>query len=241
MRYYVNNKKLDFILNQLADDYQNYLIENLLNNYNAYNVDNIPLIDFVKLDAEIKDSYNINKKIRKIKLLFRIISLLVMSGLTCGIILFFKFNKIDNLDNETRIALICILIGCVFYVFSLTLLSMKLKPMGRNGLYVTICDKAINDENKYIIFYTWDKIESLLIQLSTRKKFMPISELIEEMASSNVLSEEEIESVKKLRLIRNLVAHNSDKYNIKEYTYDEITDIVEKNQKIIKKLDKLIS
>ena len=237
----MNNKKLDFILNQLADDYQNFLIERIIINSKNYNIDNIPLLDFIKLDADIKENYKIRNNFKKNRIVYRIFALCIMLSLMCGLILFLKYNDLGKLNYDTQIAFAFLMLGSCFYGIYFLLFN-KFFIVNIKRFFENINpDKNKKENICNIVFYTWNKLMSLLIQLNTKEKFMPVSELIEEMCSSNILSQDEKNMVQKLRVLKNILSHNFDNIGINDYSNEEILQIIENNQEIIKKVSKILN
>lgn len=92
VKYYISDKKLQLVLDELAEEYKDLLIEKLLLDFKTKDVDSLPLSELLKLDVSIKDKLIQNKEIEK-KKSFVLCLLVWESFIACWEFLYYFLKK----------------------------------------------------------------------------------------------------------------------------------------------------
>ena len=228
MKYCINNKKINDVLDELGEEYKDLLIEKALSLHQEYDVDQINLSTIIKFDEKAKDTLLSSERIdTKIRLL----SITNISGLfysIIGIILgIFELSQPYSNDIMITVSFILVIVGVLLSLFSVILKD-------NNNSFPPKIEETSNYFNFQII-NTWKQIEGLLVQLTPAEENSSLNKMITNLSDIKLLSENDISTIKKLLYFRNQVVHSE---NIKKrYKTNEIKNLLRDSNMIIKKLE----
>ena len=230
MKYDIDNKKINDILDELGEEYKNLLIEKTLSQHEEYNIDNINLSTLIRLDEKAKESLVSNERKKKrdrILAMFAILGLLY-SLLGVIFLFYYQYRELFNIDPINKILLSAIALGLL-----LSCLSIMMRSIPFSSHYKS---KDTSKYFNYKIINTWKKIEGLLVELTPAEENMSLNNMISNLMEIKLLSSSDASTIKKVLNLRNQIVHLD---NIeKEYTTNEIQALLRDADNIIKKLDK---
>jgi len=232
MKYQITNRKLNVILDELAEEYKDLLVEATLSQKNEIDIDNISISDLTKIDIETKERLKNRSKNYKISRISYLVSMIGLIYSLIGLMLMLVSGTESNFYNDplSSVAIVCVFIGFVIAIF-----GMMIKLIFNN--------KKIRANNKLSLDYEiqlinkWRIIESLIYQITPQNDRLSLRSMINNLEQSKFISKEDIRTLNILMHYRNLILHNSPG-NI-ELT-DEIKDVLEESQELIEKLSEII-
>ena len=228
MKYDIENKKVNEILDELGEEYKKLLIEKALSQHQEYDVDQINLSTLIKLDEKAKDSLLIDERKNRRSQLLAILSIIGLIYALFGLVLFiyFEFGNSLRLAPMSKMSLMLVIFGLVAIMFSILMRSIPYSSHYRS----TDTSKYFN----YKIVNVWKQIEGLLVQLTPLEKNMSLSSMISNLMELKLLSESDAAVIKKILNLRNQIVHSNSIE--KSYTTSEIQALLRDSDSIIKKL-----
>ncbi|MBO7245284.1 MAG: hypothetical protein J6V56_00800 [Clostridia bacterium] len=232
MKYQITNKKLNIVLDELADEYKNLLIEAALNQKNEIQLENINISDITKIDIDIKERLKNRTRNHKINRISDSTTLLGMLYSLFGLVLISIASTEDTLIDSQ---LYPIAIICVFFGFIIAIVGMMIR------LFMN--SKNSKNKNRIIMDYefqiisTWRTIEGLVYQVSPQNDELSLRSMLNNLEQSNIISKTDIKTLNTLMYYRNKILHNTSKKI--EYSAEEIKHLLDKAQEIIIKLSNI--
>lgn len=230
MKYDIENKRINEILDELGEEYKDLLIEKALSQHKEYDVNQINISTLLKLDEKTKESLVTDEHQYKRNRYLSMLSIIGLFYTLFGLILLI-YNQIGysiKYEPMTIMSLLSIFIG----LFA-TLFSMLMKNFTYSSYYK---NKETSKYFNYDIVNTWKQIEGLLIQLTPTEENVTLNNMISSLLDLKLLSKDDALSIKKLLRLRNQIVHSD---NVeKQYTTNEIQSLLSDAHKIIRKLQK---
>lgn len=230
MKYDIENKRINEILDELGEEYKDLLIEKALSQHKEYDVNQINISTLLKLDEKTKESLVTDEHQYKRNRYLSMLSIIGLFYTLFGLILLI-YNQIGysiKYEPMTIMSLLSIFIG----LFA-TLFSMLMKNFPYSSYYK---NKETSKYFNYDIVNTWKQIEGLLIQLTPTEENVTLNNMISSLLDLKLLSKDDALSIKKLLRLRNQIVHSD---NVeKQYTTNEIQSLLSDAHKIIRKLQK---
>lgn len=231
MKYNIENKKINDMLEELGEEYKNLLIEKALSQHREYDVDQINLSTLIKLDEKAKEFLLANERNNKRNRIISIISILGLIYALFGLILFinnYPTGGAYSFDSVTAIYLLLVIVGTF-----VSLASILMKSIPYSLHYKS---KDTSKYFNYRIINIWKQIEGLLVQLTPVEENTSLSKMISNLTDLKLLSQNDISTIKKLLNLRNQIVYYN---NIeKRYTTSEIQALLRDSNNILKKLEK---
>lgn len=232
MKYQISNRKFNIILEELAEEYKELLIEAALTQNNEIDIENISISELTKIDSETKERLKNRSRNRRIN---RMSDLISMTGLLYSL---FGLMLIMVSSNENRFldsTLSTMAIICVFIGFIIALIGMIMKPVLSNKKSV-INRRQIFDY-EFQVINKWRILEGIIYQISPENDRLSLKSMINNLEQSKLISKDDMKTLSLLMNVRNRIVHRS--YGEVEFT-EEIKDVLENAQKLIDKLSDLI-
>lgn len=233
MKYEFENSKLRIVLDELGEEYKNILIQNILSEKNEVDIESISVSDIIKIDSEFKESlYNKTRRKKYNRTYNLVVSIGLMYALLGVMLLLISAFEHEMNDNPyTLMAIVFVFIG-----FMISLCAGVLKS------FFSIKDKNRKKETQMEyeieIVNNLRVIEDLMYKLTPNENRDSIESMSNYMVIANFISREELMIVDNLSWYRNLIVHKY--FGKKPIPLDEMKVIVEKSNKIIKKLKTII-
>ena len=232
MKYQISNKKVNIILDELAEEYKNLLIETALNQNQEFDVENISISDITKIDIETKERLKNRSRNNRINRISHLISSLGLVYSLFGLMLIMVSEAgNDFTDNPlSSVAIICVFLGFIIAIVGL------MTKMLLNNKKSKISKKSIMDYEIQII-NKWRIIEGIIYQTTPNNDKLSLRSMINNLEQSKIISKEDVKLLNSLMFYRNKILHNAPgevKYN------DEIKTILDDAQELIEKLSKII-
>ena len=230
MKYDIENKRINEILDELGEEYKDLLIEKSLSQHKEYDVNQINISTLLKLDEKIKESLVADEHHYKRNRYLSMFSIIGLFYTLFGLILFI-YNQIgDSIRYEpmAMLSLLSISTGLLATLFSMFMKNFPYMSHYKN--------KNTSKYFYYDIVNTWKQIEGLLIQLTPTEENMTLNSMIDSLLDLKLLSKDDASSIKKILSLRNQIVH-SDNLE-KKYTTSEIQSLLSDAHKIIRKLQR---
>lgn len=229
-----NNEKIERYLDELADEYKELLFNALISR--TKDLDNLSVSELLRLDNEIKkplfENYQRQQRRRK---------MLQIAGLTymlLGGLIFVAYELLDsNFTPGTHdtISLISIVIG--FMGLFISIFSFMLPTIYQSS------SKNIDRAEKnnllfleYKVVTKWRELEGIVNDISINTSVKTPRSVIEFLLESKFIDDDEYAILKEFLKMRNNIVHSAER----RYSIEEIKTLVEKIDKIIDKLKKIV-
>lgn len=228
-----NNDKIQKYLDELADEYKTLLYKALVSRSEP--LDDLSISELLRLDNEIKkplfNDYQRQQKRRRIFLTMGLTY--IFAGFFC----FFIFKALNgNFFGDIN--------GMV------TLFSVTLGIMGAFLCVYSFASQAIDilpkkhiekqEENPVLLEYEvvmkWRELEGLVNDISIAENVKMPRSIIDFMVNDRLIDENECSTLKHFLKIRNDVVH----FNNSRYSANEIKEVVDKVDKIIDRIRKIV-
>lgn len=233
MKYYIKDKKLKLVIDELGEEYKDLLIEKLLNDYQTTDIDTLSVSELLKLDVNIKERLVQNRQIeKKRRLYYMMTSVGIMYSLLGVFLLFFQeFRYSFTNEPFNMIALIMIILGLFISMFSII---VRNSPQTQRR-YTNPKDKTLFN---YEIISLWKELEGLMIQLAPDISMTSSTNLIRFLVENNFISDSDENTIKSLLKLRNQAVHSNSP--ILDISYEESILIIKDARTIISKLNNLV-
>lgn len=232
MKYNVSDSKLKGIIDEMGEEYKDLLIEKLLNDMHENDVDLINLSELIQLDITTKSSLREDKKIQQRNYILSSISVIGMLYSLFGLMLMMWSDMKESMhfDALMMMAFVLTFLGLFVSVFSMLLKTVfKFRPK----LY----QEKSPSTTLYEIINKWKEVELLAYQLTPKEKKLSLSQMIKNLKDIQIISEQDIEVINQLLILRNQIVHCETKdINMSS---KEIRTLLIKVDKIISKMKKL--
>ena len=176
MKYQITNKNLNAVLEELAEEYKDLLIEATLNRSNEIDLQNISISDLTKIDIEIKEHLKNKKRNYKVDLISKFISFLGVIYTSIGLMLILLSGSRGIFTNKEDNTLFSVAIVCVFIGFMIVISGMMTK------LLLEYKKRKIDKKNKVDIeiqiINTWRIIEGMIYQLSPQNDKLSLRSML---------------------------------------------------------------
>ncbi|WP_455810149.1 hypothetical protein [Clostridium butyricum] len=233
--YELLNDDVNTVLNELADEYKELLITNIVKEKQYTNLEEVNIRDVINEDNMIKNIM-LEKKIQRKK--ERLLRITISMGLVYSIIgvsmyLFMNTDFIDDMNNKMPI--IVVLIGLFASAFGLLMKELPVRLFS-----VAKAEERRSNEisNGFDLIEKWNEIEGLLYSInnleSIDKVYIPIGKLISHTISDGIINEEDKKQIKNILKTRNSLVHHTEN----KLSYDEIRNSLKEADYIIEKLKK---
>lgn len=233
MKYNISNKSINVIVNELGEEYKDLLIERLLDETKSVDADQINPSDLIRLDVEAKANLRFNSKKRRYIKMYTITSLVGVIYALFGLMLFL-WKELQYTIRNDSITLISILL--IFLGLFVSILSIFMKYLYRysSNQY----REKRNTISKYEIINKWKEIEALIYQLNPENDQLSLKSMINNLVQAKIVSKEDDQVILQLLQTRNQVLHSKSSDDM--FSQGELRDLLNKSNKIIIKLNKLI-
>lgn len=233
MKYHISNKSINVIVSELGEEYKDLLIERLLDETNSVDADQINPSDLIRLDVETKANLRFNSKKRRYNKMYTITSFVGAIYALFGMMLFLwkELQYTIKYDSITLIAILLIFLGLCVSILSV---FMKYLYKYSSNQY----REKRNTISKYEIINKWKEIEALIYQLNPENDQLSLKTMINNLVQAKIVSKEDEHVILELLQIRNQVLHSKSCDDI--FLQSELRDLLNKSNKIINKLNKLI-
>lgn len=204
MKYQVTNRKLIVILNELAEEYKDNLLEATLSSKNEVDIENISISDLIRIDIEIKDHLKNRNRKKKVHKISTSITLLGLIYALLGLMLTIVSDNNSHITDSSlhTVAFVCIFAGFIVAVIGL-MIGILLRTQKIQGKQINSSDYEIT------IINTWRTIESLVYQISPHNDKLSLKSMLNNLEQSNLISKEELKTLNQLLLYRNKILHNA--------------------------------
>lgn len=233
MKYFIKDKKLKLVIDELGEEYKDLLIEKLLNDYQVTDIDTLSVSELLKLDVNIKERLIQNRQFEKKNRRYYVMtSIGILYSLFGVFILFFQKFQYDFTNEPFNvIAITLIILGLFISMFSI--IVRNLPPIQRK--YSISKDKPRFD---FMVISLWKELERLMIQIAPYNNMTSSTNLINFLVENNFISASDEYTIKSLLKLRNQAVHS----NLATISIsDEETILIIKDaRQIILKLNNLI-
>ena len=229
-----NNEKIERYLDELADEYKELLFNALISR--TKDLDNLSVSELLRLDNEIKkplfENYQRQQRRRK---------MLQIAGLTymlLGGLIFVAYELLDsNFTPGTHdtISLISIVIG--FMGLFISIFSFMLPTIYQSSS--KNIDRAEKNNLSFLEYKVVTKgreLEGIVNDISINTSVKTPRSVIEFLLESKFIDDDEYAILKEFLKMRNNIVHSAER----RYSIEEIKTLVEKIDKIIDKLKKIV-
>lgn len=234
MKYQITNKNLSAVLEELAEEYKDLLIEATLSKSNEIDLQNISISDLTKIDIEIKEQLKNKNRNYKVNLISKFVSLLGLIYASIGLMLFLLSGSRGIFTSKEDNTLFSIAIVCVFVGFIIVILGMMTKVLLENKKRKIDKEKKVNFEIQ--IINTWRIVEGMIYQLSPQNDKLSLRTMLNNLVQTKIISKEDFKTINLLMQYRNDILHHSPgeiQYN------EEIKTVLNDAQVLINKLSKI--
>ena len=229
-----NNEKIERYLDELADEYKELLFNALISR--TKDLDNLSVSELLRLDNEIKkplfENYQRQQRRRK---------MLQIAGLTYmlfGGLIFVAYELLDsNFTPGTHdtISLISIVIG--FMGLFISIFSFMLPTIYQSSSKnIDRAEKNNLSFLEYKVVTKWRELEGIVNDISINTSVKTPRSVIEFLLESKFIDDDEYAILKEFLKMRNNIVHSAER----RYSIEEIKTLVEKIDKIIDKLKKIV-
>lgn len=231
MRYNFSNKKVEFLLDELGEEYKSLLTEKTLDRMRIFDVDNIDLSELIKLDIEVKKYLKVKEKDRTRKRLLSIMALLgVLYFMTGFLILTLDYVRPDMSNSLTKeISIILSFSGTLIFILSVYFSVFSINKLKRS---------KNKDTSYYVLINKWKEIEALIIQLTPAEYQRGNNNMVEYLRENKMISNDEKNEIFELLRTRNNIVHVPED-NI-QISKEELQEQINVANKLITKLSKAI-
>lgn len=233
MKYYITNQKFKLLLNELGEEYKDMLIEKMLREYQAIDIDSLPISELLRLDTSIKEHLVQNRQMEKRKRIYSMFASMGLMYTFLGIfLLFFQEIKYSLMEEPMNmLALILIMIGLLISVYGILLKYLDVKRKS----YISI---KSNTNNGFECISLWKELEGLMMQLSPDNVPPSPSRLIQYLLENDFISSKEEDSIRDLLKLRNEAVHSTSSSK-HELTKEEYSSLIKNVRDIISKLSSI--
>ncbi|MGF2030346.1 hypothetical protein ACQUFH_12695 [Lactococcus lactis] len=231
MKYKFSNEKLEYILDELGEEYKSLLVEKSLDKNGNVDVDNINLSDLIELDIETKKPLKISKLEKTRKRMFSLSALIGIIYVMIGGLMLILRPYRTNINNRliTEFSFIVIFMGML--VFLLSVYASVFLDLKRRR-------SSNKDISPYALFNNWKEIEALITQLTPDEYHKGPRTMVEYLSRNRMISSEDKKQILELLQIRNKIVHSSED-NLK-MSKVELQKKIKMANKLIDNLSKLI-
>lgn len=226
------DEKINRYLDEIAEDYKKLLLKNMIENSNS--IDELQIIDLLKVDAEIKkpliSGYKKNQRRRK---LFLSAGMLYI----CLGIFMLIISQILNQNQIDIIPLTSITISFAGAVISIFAFIPSRYRVSSSNKTKNIKD-VFEDENKfidYIVVTKWRELEGIVESIYSKENLaIKRKSIIEVLVEYGYLNKNEEIIVKEFLKLRNQTVHTQEStfsLDKKKELINEMTNIIEKIKK----------
>lgn len=223
LKYNIAEKKLQILIDELADEYKEFLIETTLEKTHEIDIDRIPASKLVETDAEIKTHLKNFKSNSRNNKIFMVVSFLCLLYISLGLVILI-FSRIDSYylnDPTKRVAFLLIFIGILAFILTCLIKYFFLLKPSKNRKNSNLTD--------YLVISKWKMLEGLLYQLTPPDTNMSIRTMLNYLCTSNLLTKEEYRIILSFLELRNSCVHqkNTSFYNdVKIHSLLEDVDVI---------------
>ena len=211
MKYNILDKKANIVLDEMSEGYKEILIMQLYEECGDMDPRNININDLVRLDSRNKEPLLQGKRNRQLKKASQAISLLGNIYTLLGFIIM-MYAGYRNQDFFT-VGILVSFLGLFATIFSFVYVSLM---QLRN-------EKSKNKRSReYDVIFKWNELERALEKYSRSQQRLSgesisysLHKTIYDLQEENVIDEEELSILERLRTIRNYVVHEGRFYNSK--------------------------
>lgn len=230
MKYEVDNKKVQEILDELGEEYKDLLVKKALQQHGEYDISRINLSTIVKLDEHAKEILYTDelKRKRNNYLLVLTVAGLIYTFIGLVLLMYYEFGESLRLSPIILLAYLCVVIGLLATLLSITIRNLPYSTRFKN--------RNSSDTFNYDIVNTWKQLEGLLVQLTPAEDDMTLNGMISYLAELKLLTNDDVFTVKELLNLRNQIVHSNTVK--KQYKNSEIQTLLGNSSKIVKKLQK---
>ena len=204
MKYLITNKLLQYAIDELGEEYKDLLLQKVMRETGEENLDHIYLIDLIRLDRENKNFLIETSKYKNFKNDFNDI-LIITSFLALFML---GFLSITYDFNKNSFAFEVIMAVSVAIISSFIVLLIKTKTS-----FGKIESSIITN---YDIICKWKEIEILFNRNFGGNAIYQLNDIVSNLKNKNVITDEDINALEKLREIRNKEVHSSGNLHIKQ-------------------------
>ena len=229
-----NNEKIEKYLDELADEYKELLFNALISR--TKDLDNLSVSELLRLDNEIKkplfENYQRQQRRRK---------MLQIAGLTymlLGGLIFVVYELLDSnfmYGTHDIISLISVVIG--FMGLFISIFSFMLPTIYQSSSKnIDRTEKNNLSVLEYKVVTKWRELEGIVNDISINASVKTPRSVIEFLSESKFIDDNEYAILKEFLKMRNNIVHSAEC----KYSIEELKTIVEKIDKIIGKLKKIM-
>ena len=229
-----NNEKIERYLDELADEYKELLFNALISR--TKDLDNLSVSELLRLDNEIKkplfENYQRQQRRRK---------MLQIAGLTymlLGGLIFVVYELLDSnfmYGTHDIISLISVVIG--FMGLFISIFSFMLPTIYQSSSKnIDRAEKNNLSFLEYKVVTKWRELEGIVNDISINTSVKTPRSVIEFLLESKFIDDDEYAILKEFLKMRNNIVHSAER----RYSIEEIKTLVEKIDKIIDKLKKIV-
>lgn len=228
-----NNEKIEKYLDELANEYKELLYKALISRSKPF--DDLSVSELLRLDNEIKRPLfeDYNRKQRRRRMLLSLGLTYMLIGLLCFVVSKVVLGDF-HYNRESMITLMSVIIsivGLIITIYSYASQTLNIFPQK----YVNKREDT-NHVYEYEVITTWRELEGIVNDISINANVKTPRSIIEYLSESQFIDENEYNILKDFLKMRNNVTHYSDN----EYSSNEIKEMLEKVNKIIEKIKKIV-
>ncbi len=229
MKYKIENSKIEKVIYELGEEYKDMLIEKILFESKEYDISQVNLPELLRYDLLSKEKLSTDKRKERRDKISAFTSIFSVFCIILGMffLIYREVIRTPYFDIESQLALAYIFLG--FIGFTLPVF-MKILPIR------TYKKSDISKYFSYEIVNQWKIIEARLIQLTPPDIDSSLEGMIKHLSEIKLLNESDVITIKKLLNYRNQVVHSS--IRTKEYTEEEVKNLLRDSSKIAQKLQK---
>ena len=232
MKYQITNKKLSIVLDELANEYKDLLIEAALIQKNEIDLENINVSDITQIDIDIKERLKYGTINHKINRISHATTLVGMIYSLIGLMLIIISSTEDILRNSPfySVAIICVFLGFIVSIIGMMIRIFMSSQKIKSNKHI-ILDYEIQ------IVSIWRTIEGLIYQVSPQNDKLSLRSMLNNLEQTNIISKTDIKTINLLMHYRNCILHSTSKRI--EYNTEEVRNLLDKAQEIITKLSNI--
>lgn len=231
MKYKVTNRKINFILDELAEEYKDLLIETALMKHNEFDIEKINISEITKIDIETKERLKNSVRNRRVEKISRLIYFIGMIYSLFGLMLIMLTENRDAITTNplSVIAIICFYLGFII-VFLGFILKISLKGKRNKNTMSAYIDYEIQ------LINAWRTIESLIYQASPQNDSLSLRSMINNLEQAKILSKEDLRTINVLMHYRNKIIHDTLGERVQ---YNDVKKLLIDAKGLIKKLSNI--
>lgn len=236
MKYNLSNYRLKTIIDELGEEYKDFLVEYILDKTGQIDADQINPSDLIRLDVETKQTLRKDQSLHRNNRMLSLISLIGIMYALVGLMLMMLSELRGRIQNDTLLMISVVLIFLGLFVALFSLIYRNAIRTRRTSPHYLLRQKR--EISQYEIVNKWKEIEALIHELTPNEAALSLSSMIQDLRKTNIISEQDLQTIQCLLDLRNQVVHGSgESQNLSQA---ELRSILIESDRIISKMKKIV-